>query len=437
MADIKGFRALRYDLTKAGDPQSLVTPPYDVIDSKMQDELYNANPYNVIRLEWGKNLPSDNQQDNRYTRAAADFMAWQESGVLARDEAPAFYLYQQEFRLNGVNTLRTGFLATIKAEGYESGNVLPHEETLPKHKQDRYTLMEHTYANFSPILGLYAQKEQTIDKALKAQIANSKPELDFEFPQGVQNRLWKVDDPATVKQIEEEFGPLKVYIADGHHRYETTSLFAKNANERGEKGCDYLMISLINLFDPGLQILPTHRLLKSLDGLAEKELLAKISEAGFTVTRVTNGSKAGVLKVLLERMEQDGKDTPSFGLYIADNFYLLHLTNRGEACAKIRPEKSEAYRNLDVTILHSLILEDIFKIGGEKLAAEGYVGYTRQNQEAVEKVDSGEYACAFLLNSTHIQELLDVSESGEKMPQKSTYFYPKIIAGLTINKLGE
>lgn len=436
MAEIKGFRALRYDLEKAGDARELTTPPYDVIDSDMQEAFYRVNPYNIIRLEYGKISPEDQPENNRYTRAAADFTAWQQAGILQQDPAPAFYMYRQEFEEGGKQFIRTGFLAAIKAEGYAKGNVLPHEETLPKHKEDRYRLMQHTYANFSPILGLYAQKERNIDMLLQKQAEKKAPEMDFTDEQGIKHRLWHIDDAETVAQIEKEFAPLKVYIADGHHRYETCSLFAQEAEARGEAGCSHMMIALINLFDPGLVVLPTHRLVKDLKGLSRHELLSGLAEAGFTVMRVTDGDKAGALAALLARMEQGGKDTPSFGLYIGEQFYLLQLPNKEEQLKNVSPEKSDAYRNLDVTILHSLILEGLLGIGPKELAAEGHIGYTRQHEEVIHEVDSGHWACAFLVNPTHIEELLQVAEAGEKMPQKSTFFYPKIIAGLAINKLG-
>lgn len=434
MADVKAFQALRYDLAKAGRPEELITPPYDVINAQMQEDFYQANPYNIIRLEWGKTYSTDTDAENRYTRAAADFCAWQQQGVLKQDQRPAFYLYQQEFTVLGKTLVRTGFLATIRAEGYASGNVLPHEETLPKHKQDRFRLMQHTYANFSPILGLFAQKSLEIDHALAAQAKDKAPELDFCDADGVRHRLWKIDDPATVAKVEADLAGLKIYIADGHHRYETCSLFAEEARKQGKSDCDYMMIALINLYDSGLVVLPTHRLVKLMPG-SEADLLAALTKVGFTIIKVGNGDKQAALEALLGRMEQGGKEIPSFGLYLADRFYLLQLLHKETALAKLPADKSEAYRNLDVTLLHSLILEPLFGIGPQELAAEGYIGYTRDNQEAVDAVDRGEYACSFLMNSTLVEELLAVAEAGEKMPQKSTFFYPKIIAGLAINKL--
>ncbi|MEG1501742.1 MAG: DUF1015 domain-containing protein, partial [Clostridiales bacterium] len=321
--------------------------------------------------------------------------------------------------------------------GYAKGNVLPHEETLPKHKMDRLQLMRHTYANFSPILGLFAQKEQTIDQALKNIAGNRPADITVTDIWQVIHRIWVIDDRQTVDLIEKEMADLKVYIADGHHRYETASAFAEEAAAQGKTGCDYLMLALINLYDPGLVVFPTHRLVKSLQGISHHDLLSRLTEAGFTIMKIEDNKKEASLVALLKRMAQGGKATPSFGLYIDQHFYLLQLNHKEKALKNVKPEKSLAYRHLDVTILHSLILENILHIGEKELSEEGYISYTRDNQEAISAVDKGESACAFLMNSTLVEELLAVAEAGEKMPQKSTYFFPKVIAGLVINKLGE
>lgn len=435
MADVKAFCALRYAPDFQAKYQDLITPPYDVITKEMQEGFYDINPYNIIRLEWGKVFSDDTEENNRYTRAAADFLAWQKDNVLIRDDDPAFYLYAQEFSLNNERITRSGFIARIKAEGYASGNVLPHEETLPKHKEDRLKLMRHTYANFSPIFGLYADRSKKIDRALQ-EVASQKPaDVDFCDSYGVRHKLWKIDNKNTVSCVEEAFRELKVYIADGHHRYETASYFAEEAAKNNIPGCDYMMIDLVNLYDEGLLILPTHRMVKNMGSLDLDGLLAKLVKAGFTVSGITGFDKDEALKVLLAKMKAGGKELPSFGLYSQGQFYLLTLPEIEKVMYRVRPEKSSAYRKLDVTLLHTLILEDIFGIGNKELAEEGWIAYTRNENEAVSKVDKGEYQCSFLLNSTLIQELLDVAGAGEKMPQKSTYFYPKIIAGLTINRL--
>jgi uncharacterized protein (DUF1015 family) len=459
MAKVKPFTALRYT-QKAGNIAELITPPYDVINSEEQKAYYAANPYNIIRLELAKKLPDDDEQHNRYIRAAHDFAAWQEEGILALDPAPAFYFYQQEFTITGTVgrdeparcLTRSGFIATIAAEGYAGGEVLPHEETLPKHKADRLELMRHTFANFSPIFGLYSEPERSIDNALAAAAHGREPDIEVQDNDGVCHRLWVIDDAAICALIEKKMTEQKVYIADGHHRYETCSLFAAEMAAKGVTGCDYMMIALVNLYDPGLVVLPTHRLVKNLKDFVPDQFLTELMAKGFQVTAIDGDSNVGAtcsrpqvahsgalrfFSVKYEGEKKIDKDIPSFGLYVEGKFYLLQLTDKETAIAKVATDKSATYRNLDVTILHSLILEQIFNIGAAELASESYVGYTREDMDAVNKVDAGNYQLAFFLNSTLVEELLAVAAAGEKMPQKSTFFYPKIIAGLVINKLGK
>ncbi|MGI6361921.1 MAG: DUF1015 domain-containing protein [Bacillota bacterium] len=435
MADVKAFCALRYNPEKTADLSKVITPPYDVINAAMQDDLYHASPYNIIRLEWGKIFDSDHENDNRYIRAKEFFEKWQQDDILKQDPKPAFYLYKQEFQILGQNIVRSGFMATIKAEGYDSGQVLPHEETLPKHKVDRLQLMRHTFANFSPIFGLFAQESRNIDHALARGSNNKAPDIDITDGDGVRHLLWVVDDADITAEIEKDFQNLHVYIADGHHRYETASAFAKECREKGLDGCDHMMIALVNLYDPGLVVLPTHRMVKNLPDFQKADFLNKLQAAGFTLEEIAASNKEQALKTILQQIAANGKEKPSFGLYFPEQFYVISLLDKKSAIAKIRPDKSAAYRQLDVSILHSLILEDLLGIGAKELAEEGWIGYTREDQEALDKVDSGEYLFSFLMNSTAVQELLDVAEAGDKMPQKSTFFYPKMIAGLTVNKL--
>ena len=437
MADVKAFRALRYTPEFKNIYQELYTPPYDVITKEMQDDFYKRNPYNMIRLEYGKINADDDENNNRYTRAAQDFELWQKNKILQRDMRPAFYLYLQDYIYNNQTISRTSFLATIKAEGYTSGQVLPHEDTLPKQKEDRLKLMEHTFANFSPIFGLYAEKDGAIDRNLHDEMEVRHADADVTDDKGVRHRLWKIDDEESVKFIEKKMSNLKVYIADGHHRYETASTFAAEAAQKGIKGCDYMMIDLVNLYDEGLMIMPTHRMIRKMRLLDLHTLLEKLLAAGFTITGVSGYDPNKAMENLLHKMKESGNKIPSFGLYCEGQFYLLTLPDLESILPKVHPDRSMAYRKLDVTLLHTLVLENIFGIGDKQLAEEGWLTYTQDVKETVSKVDNGENQCSFLLNSTPIESLLEIAEAGDKMPQKSTFFYPKVITGLAINKLGE
>ena len=431
MADIKAFRAWRYDFSAAGPPETLVTQPYDVISGAEQDAYYAANPYNIIRLEWGKTAPCDKEGDDRYSRAAADFAAWRKSGILKRDDKPSIYPYVQEYKANGRAYSRRGFLATVKAAGYEDGQVLPHEETLPGHKEDRYRLMQACRANFSPIFGLYNEEDLYIDKALKEATADTPPLLDINDADGVRHLLWQITDEAVINLVEQAMKTKKIYIADGHHRYETASRFAADMAAQGENNCDRLLIDLVNLHDPGLTVLPTHRLAKNLEDFSAAAFIQALTDVGFAVLPQED------LASLQKSMEDYPPDIAAFGLFTEEHHYLLELDKNDTIIATAQRGFSAAYQRLDVSIAQALILEALCGVGREQLAAGEHICYCRGAEEAVAAAAGGEYQFALLLNATQVSELLAVAAEGEKMPQKSTYFYPKIIAGLVINELNE
>ena len=434
MSDVKAFRGLRYNKERAGEIKTLITPPYDVITAQMQDGYYEASPYNIIRLEWGKKYANDTEKENRYTRAATDFKNWQQEGVLERDEKPAFYLYRQIFTLGNETHTRSGFIASLRAEGYDSGNVLPHEETLPKHKADRLDLMKSTFANFSPIFGLYAEEDRRAELLLNGAARNLSPVVDVTDESGVRHMLWKIDNDVTVAAVEKLMSAQKIYIADGHHRYETASLFASMQRKSDYINGQYIMLALVNLYDEGLVVLPTHRLVKNVPSLDKNALLTKIEAEGFSVEKIS-GEDDSPLKELVARINAGGESIPSFGLYFPGEYYLLQAKNKAELVGKFSLDKPLCLRELDVSILHSLILEKLLSIGKKEMAEEGWLGYTRDEENAVKEVDEQKYQCAFLMGNPLVHQMLAVAQAGEKMPQKSTFFYPKIIAGLIVNKL--
>ncbi|MGB9846801.1 MAG: DUF1015 domain-containing protein, partial [Desulfotomaculales bacterium] len=281
MATIAPLRGLRYSKT-AGTLADLVAPPYDVIDNSAQERYYRRHPYNIIRLEYGKTHPTDGEKDNRYTRAAADFLTWQKEGILVREAAPALYLYEHRFAFCGEQKVRRGFICAVRLEPYEKGVVLPHEETLPKHKADRLALMRACAANFSPIFGLYADEEKTVEELFRSS-NNRPPEASFSDENGHSHKLWVVTDPLVTEQVRKAMAGRRIYIADGHHRYETALAYRnerraeESANGR-ERPYDYVMMTLFNLYDPGLVILPTHRLVRNVPELDLEILLSRLKE---------------------------------------------------------------------------------------------------------------------------------------------------------------
>jgi len=435
MATIIPLKGLRYDEDKAGDIKDLVTPPYDVIDTAAQEAYYRRNPYNIIRLEYGKNLPEDNDAENRYTRAADFFRRWQAEDVLRQEDEPGLYLYRQQFNVADQTLVRSGFICGVKLEPYENGIVLPHEETMPKHKADRLALMQACRANFSPIFGLFSDPARKIDDLLLGAIRDLPPAIDFTDEQGNGHRLWVIKDTAVQREVQRLMEAQRILIADGHHRYETALNYAGQNPDK--PAAAYVMMTLVNLYDPGLVILPTHRLVinGALDG---PELLAALRE-DFIVEKLPYSEVSRVTEVMLDLAGIKGKgDTAHrqvFGLYTGKGeFFSLLLKDESLLDSKMPADRSKAWRSLDVSVLQKLILENILGIDKEALAGGEAVKYTRDEKEAVQAVDGGRCKLAFLMNPTLIAEVTEVAANGEKMPQKSTFFYPKLITGLVINK---
>ncbi len=429
MATIIPFQGIRYNPAKA-DLNEVVTPPYDVIDPAGQNCFYQKNPYNVIRLELGKTFQDDDENNNRYTRAAQFLKEWLESQILTHDKKPSIYLYEQEFIAGGAKKVRTGFITGVQATDYSKGEVLPHEETLPKHKADRLNLMTATLANFSPIFGLYADSEHIIEKALQAAKKDRQPDIEVTDPQGVINRLWVISDEQVLKTVITQMSTRKIFIADGHHRYETAVNFGKQMAARGQKGYDYLMVCLVNLYNEGLVVFPTHRVVKNINDLNAAQLLQELS-GDFTVEECPPNIP---LPDFVSQLETKGRAAHSFGLYTYNRkFYLLTLKDEGVLDSHIPAGRSTAWRRLDVSILHTMILEKLLGIGSQQRADESNLEYVRDEETARELVDNGSAQLVFFMNSTKIEEVTEIALGGEKMPQKSTFFYPKVITGLVMN----
>lgn len=427
MAKIVPMKGLRYNSSKV-DVNEVVTPPYDVIDAKGQEDFYGKNPYNVIRLELGKVFPDDNDEQNRYTRAAGFLREWITSDVLVHENKPSVYLYEQEFEARGEKKIRSGYIAGIQANDYSKGEVLPHEETLPKHKADRLNLMKATLANFSPIFGLYADPDHVIEAVLIKAKGNQKPDIEITDDQGVINRLWVVSDENAVQTVVEQMESKKVFIADGHHRYETAVNFGKEMSAQGKSGYDYLMICLVNLYNKGLVVFPTHRVIKNLADFDLNVLLHKLTD-DFNVEEITDLT----LNEFISKLESEGQNKHSFGLYAGNNYYLISLKDEDLLDKIALEDRSAAWRRLDVSIMHTLILEKLLGIGSQQRADESNLVYVRDDDTAKAAVDDGSAQLTFFMNSTKVEEVTDIATGGEKMPQKSTFFYPKVITGMVIN----
>lgn len=426
MAEIRPLRALRYNLEKAGPIENLTCPPYDIISPDQRRELLSHSGYNVIRLE----LPQEGKEP--YEEAAHTLNLWRSEGVLQLDMEEGMYLYEEEFLSQvdqGQSRKVLGLVCRVRLEDFANGVVLPHEETLSKAKEDRFQLLSATRCNFSSIYSLY-RDEGGLTRQRLLNLKNTCPPR-YEFSDGlVTHRLWVINDPVAIQALEEDFAGRKLYIADGHHRYETGLRYRDTLEEQGTylPGASYTLMTLTDMADPGLTVFPTHRLVRGVEGFEESALLAACQE-DFILEPQQNRADS---EKALENLYQEGQH--AFALYSGREWTVLTLKDPAVMEALL-PGTSPAYRTLDVSILHSLVLERLLGIDKENMASQKNLTYTRSAEEAQRSVDQGESQCCFLLNPTRVEEIGQVAQNGEKMPQKSTYFYPKLITGLVVNSL--
>jgi len=446
--EIKPFAGLRFAVEKVGSLDLVTCPPYDVISDEKRDELYKRSKYNVVRLVLGKTFDSDNELDNRYTRAAALLQQWQREGVLRKDSQPALYAYEQCFAVGGREYVRFGFIAAVGLQDFSSGEILPHEQTLSKPKADRLRLLRATKANLSPIFGLYSDEACFVEATLRELIRGKDPDVAVDDSRTV-NRIWPVTDRDAIEAVSRRLQDRQVLIADGHHRYETCLDYQKEVrkqlgpNADGRKlASDYTMMMLVNMCGSGLVVLPTHRLVFGIDKFDPSDFVEKCAK-WFEIEEIDPGRLATVDDMtpyrFLDSLTGGRKQTDStftFGLYMDGKLYLLRLgSDRSRVEALMDSSHSDAWRRLDVSILHSVVIGHILGISEEDQLNQTHLKYTRSLREAVSLVDTGRCQAAFLMNPTSIEEIQLVASSGETMPQKSTYFYPKLLTGLVLRTL--
>lgn len=441
MATIVPIRGIRYSQDRVGDLSQVVTPPYDIIDAAAQARYYARHPHNIIRLELGQTFAQDDKKNNRYTRAANYFNRWQKEEVILKEKEPALYLYEQEFTVKGKKMLRAGFFCGVKVEDYSKGNILPHEETLSKPKADRLQLMRSCRANFSPVFGLYADSKNEIIQSLVAARQN-KPNVDFIDESGEAHRLWVITDPKIISAVADQMADKPIFIADGHHRYETALDYAEEMRLQGQNNYDTVLMVLVNLYDPGMLILPTHRIVKNIRNFDIEDFKNQLSNyfeiEAFPLSPGKTSAEPEIIDSFFNKMEEQGKNIHTFGLYTKEKvLYLLTLKPECSLDDILDQNKSAAWRKLDVAILDNLVLDKLLSIGSEQRQNQEHLEYTHNEKEALEMINTGEAQLSFFLNPTRVEEVIEVALANDKMPQKSTYFYPKLITGLIINPLGE
>ena len=426
MAEIKAFRGMRYDTGKAGSISTLCCPPYDIISEKERLAFIDENPYNVIRLE----LPREGE--DVYKTAGEILDLWRDKGILIHEQKPAIYIYEEEF--NAYNKRRSikGMIARVKVEEFSKGVILPHEFTLSKAKADRFELMKATNCNFSQIYALYMDEQHTTQQTLE-NCSQDDPDAQFTDGDNVTHRLWIVTDADVIAKLTADFEDRKLYIADGHHRYETALNYRNYCRENGisKEGDaqDYQMMFLMDMEHPGLVVFPTHRLVRGLAGFNRDKVLDGC-EQYFEIAAFDSVANMN------ERLAKEYKaGRKAFGFYCGKGEWYLLVLRDLKVMAQALPDVSVASQQLDVSVLHTLILEKILGIDKENMAQQINLTYTKFFEEAIMGVDKGEFQCSFILNPTRVTEIRDVAAAGEKMPQKSTYFYPKMITGMVMNDI--
>ncbi|RPJ09621.1 MAG: DUF1015 domain-containing protein [Spirochaetaceae bacterium] len=438
---VKPFRALHYNKEKVGDIGACLSAPYDVISPDLQEQYYKRHPNNVIRLILNKILPNDTDKDNRYARARVFLDEWKKSRVLIQSEHPWFFAYEEIFTIDGILRKLSGFIGLVHLSEYTEGRILPHEKVLKSPVEDRIRLTQTTGTQFEYIWGLYRDPQSEIDKLL-AKAKSGEPIVDYrEEENGVQHRLWGISDPCITTRIERAMADKKIYIADGHHRYQTMLSIrdqqrAKLPKAGDDADFDYIMMFLVNTSHEGLFVLPTHRLLHGLDAKAVSSMKTGFSKY-FSVKEIpfAPGKELGAQQQLC--LELVKKKKPSFGVSIAgeNSFLLIELSDESAYKKICGTSGTDVWKLLDVNVLNVLVLAKLAGIPEEAMAEGTNVSYVKDADEAFSRVRSGEMQVAFILNSTPLESVLQVSEAGEKMPRKSTYFYPKPLSGLVFYQM--
>ncbi|KJJ85590.1 Uncharacterized conserved protein UCP033563 [Candidatus Omnitrophus magneticus] len=426
MAEIKPFKGILYNSEKIkGEYGNVTAPPYDVISEEVVELFYEKSPYNIIRLILGKSSDNDTPENNKYTRAKKYLNEWIDARVLTKSSEDSFYIYSQEYTVNGEQYHRIGFIGLIKIDEPEDNNILPHEHTHSKPRLDRMKLLCQVKSNLSPIFGLYADKSGIVSKILRETISETKPIIDIKFTEE-KHTLWQLSKDDNMKKIISAMKDKKIFIADGHHRYEVAKEYRDlQRHEPGYNGnADYVMMYFADMETPkNLTILPTHRIIKELSGFLVGEEIVKKLNVHFDVKEEKN------IDDMLTRMAKD-KEKHSFGVFNGKKYYSFTLKAGEDVNKLVLEKKSAEWKNLDVSILHHFVFKTLFKINTK----EGDIIYVKCHKDADNFVKESKSALAFFMNETPVIHLKLVAEKGDMMPQKSTYFYPKLLSGLVINK---
>lgn len=419
MAKVIPFKGTLYDPQKV-NANVTMAPPYDIVTTEHKDDLYRRSPYNIIRIDFGKDEDGDNENGNRYTRASGFLSAWRDVGILIDDLEPSFYCYEINYVINGQQKKTRGFLGAVKIEELGSGSIHPHEMTYSKPKSDRLNILRYCRANTSPIFSLYSSKEK-ITSSILDNVVKQKPFIEAENGDGFKHRLWRIDNRTLIDAIMKEMSDKDIFIADGHHRYETSLKFRKEMEDKGlagtgEESFNYTLMFLANMEEDGLTLLPTHRIVEINSEINIKETIGKYFDIHKINSSVISGKQAR--QQMLEVIQ---KEKHSFGMFLTNSNTYYSLVFNG---SEIETDMPECLKKLDVTVLHKLIFERLLKID--------HYEYEMDPDIAVERARKGLFEAVFFLNPTNVKDVKEVALAGQRMPPKSTYFYPKLLTGMVI-----
>lgn len=434
MVEVTPFKGIAYNKGKISKLDDVMSPPYDIISEELQKKLYEKHPNNFVRLILGKQNEDDTEENNRYTRAKKQFDEWIDESILSKSDKAAVFPYKISYTVKGEQKTMNGFFVLLKLDP-EYKLIKAHERTLSKPKADRLNLMRACNANLEPIQLLYIDEKDMIRKKTDEALGN--PIVDVTGYDGFNHKLWQITDGNIISMIQKQLKDKVLFIADGHHRYQTAINYAdemkeKTGNTNDDASFNYRMVILANMFDDGLSILPTHRFIKK-SNINVKKLVEDLKEY-FTIDKKTidilKEEPLAISKKIKKDLETETEH--KFVMYLKGRYYVLTLKDE-KAMDNFAKDKSKTWRTLDVSILHKIILDHFMGINQDNL--EDYVKYTRVDKEAIKFVDDGKYDMSFLMNATKIDELKAIADAGEHMPQKSTYFLPKMLSGLVMCKI--
>jgi uncharacterized protein (DUF1015 family) len=425
MSKTKAFKAVVYNPQTTRDFKHVVCPPYDVISSQAQDVLHERSLHNFIHIL----LAKDSSLDDKYRRAGVLFRSWLKDSVLVQDEQPAVYFYSQQYVIRGEKKTRLGFISLLRLGDEKGSSVFGHENTHNAAKLDRFKLIKQVKANLSPIFIIFLDKKRIIQRIFQRHIPSHKPFIEVTDDEKTVHKLWRLSDSDILKVIESSMNNENMFIADGHHRYEVSCAYRDlmrgklGAQFTGEEDFNFCLAYFTNTDYRGLSILPIHRLLKLDSRLDLDDFIVKAKEY-FDVDQLKERTRFFFL------MEKAGCAEHLLGLYKDKKYFLLRLKNV-KILDKLIADKPKEYRVLDVAILNYLVLKNILKLDLNNLAS---IKYSPDPYELMDEVDSDPLKVAFFLNPVKIQQIINIAISGNKMPPKSTYFYPKVLSGLVVNK---